>query len=207
MLAYQDCREKWLQQIAYTLEQRYFNDATGYRLPAYRVSCGFPKGTRRPSQTWSATQSTSGHFEIFISPEEDNTQRVAVLLAHELVHAATKQPTRHTPEFIDIAKFIGLEGAPSRPAAGKRLRDQINDIVDALGEYPHSTLNPKLARKQGTRQIKLTCPGCAMVIRTTQKWLVAIGAPTCACTRTFAPEGQGTPPTPPAPETTLPPGA
>ena len=45
------------------------------------------------------------------------------------------------------------------------------EIADALGPYPHATLNLSARKKQTTRMIKVECGDCDGVFRTTQKWL------------------------------------
>jgi hypothetical protein len=66
------------------------------------------------------------------------------------------------------------------------LRRQLEELVGEIGEpYPHALLDPRSnERKQSTRLLKLECPGCGYVIRTTQKW-IEVGMPTCCCGEEF----------------------
>jgi hypothetical protein len=54
------------------------------------------------------------------------------------------------------------------------------EILGRIGLYPHAAL--KLERKtQATRMIKLECPQCGYVARTTKQWLEQVGALRCPC--------------------------
>lgn len=68
-----------------------------------------------------------------------------------------------------------------------RLVARLSEVVGELGPYPHRALEPRLqtrARPDGTqtintRMIKVTCPSCGYLLRTTRYWLESKGAPVC----------------------------
>ena len=65
------------------------------------------------------------------------------------------------------------------------MRRRLEELVSDIGRpYPHGQLAPSDERKQSTRLLKLTCPECGYVIRTTRKWLET-GLPTCCCGELF----------------------
>ncbi len=69
--------------------------------------------------------------------------------------------------------------------ASAALQADLDQITKELGEYPHAALmagegGADAPKKQGTRLLKVECPGCGYVVRTTAKWLT-VGVPTCPC--------------------------
>jgi len=156
----------------------------GHELPPVRVSVGFPgsrRGRRELGSCWKKEASKDGTFQIFISPVIDDTIRALDILAHELCHAATNC-TGHSSEFGDLARAIGLEGKLTATYAGPDMVRRLNETVVAkLGKYPHAALSLDPAKsgraKDGTRQIKVTCPDSGYVCRTTRLWLEKYGPP------------------------------
>lgn len=190
-------RESWL--IAATDALRPLLADAGAELPAVRVSVGFPKGTRGKGahaigQCWTHTCSGDGTHEIFISPELAEPARVLDVLAHELCHAAVGIDAGHRRPFVQLARAIGLDGRPTATIAGDAFTAWAAAPLAALGDYPHAMLTPggrsSGPKKQTTRMLKLECPSCGMVIRTTRKWLDAAGAPRCGCDDTFFTEAE-----------------
>ncbi len=63
-------REGWLTEVAKQMEPIF----SGYKLPAYRVTCGWPcknalgARTKRVGECHGVASSTGGNFELFISP-------------------------------------------------------------------------------------------------------------------------------------------
>lgn len=181
-------REDWLLRAVEEL--RPLLAEHGAELPAVRVSCGFPRGSRGKGQhaigqCWYASCSADETHEVFISPELADPARVLDVLAHELVHAALPPGTGHNKVFTRLARAIGLDGKPTATVAGELFTAWATEPLKRLGDYPHAQLTPGAGggsgpKKQGTRMLKLACPGCGMVIRTTRKWIEEVGPPFCS---------------------------
>lgn len=188
MIALSKTREEWLTTAATTLS-RWLKDVGAGSVPQYRLSVGWPLGRRKAGgkgvhaigQCFNNVLSKDNHYEIFISPELDEPARVLDVLLHELVHAFVGIDAKHGREFALIAKRAGLLGPMTATTASEPLKIKLLDLSASIGEYPHGRLNAggdELKPKQGTRLIKLECPSCGYVIRTTQKW-IDLGLPTC----------------------------
>lgn len=176
-------REEWLS--AFVRYMRPVFAAAGFPLPnKVRISCGFPHRSKTAiGQIWSDKMSADKTREIFISPVLSEPARVCDVTIHELCHAALPDNTGHGPAFRRLALKMGLTGKMTATIATDELTGWLENIIPVfLGSYPHSRLaSLDFGKKQTTRLIKLQCPDCKMVIRTTRVWLEEIGAPTCAC--------------------------
>jgi len=164
-------REEYLLKAV--VELGYIFDRYDYELPEVHVSCSWPGGgsaNKRIGECWSRSASQAGINEIFISPLIDQGDKALEILAHELIHAVDDCKHGHRKQFTQIMKKIGLAGKPTATHAGERLHDEIAQIVELLGEYPHSKLSPP-APKQKSRQLKATCDECGAVWRMSKKWL------------------------------------
>jgi hypothetical protein len=140
-----------------------------------------PKSKSRViGQCWPVEASSDGTTEIFVSPCISTGADAAAVLVHELCHASGAHG--HGPAFKRIALAIGLEGKMTQTNAGEKLAARLNALIGKMGDYPHSTLDLAMSgiAKQGTRMLKVTCPGCGYTVRTTAKWIEA-GLPTCPC--------------------------
>ena len=190
-----ETREAWLVVAGATLANRMFKQYHAEPIAAFRVSVGWPKGSRGKAigQVWPASLSGDGHNEIFISPILDDPSRVLDVLAHEIVHIAVGLSENHNKTFKRLATAIGLEGKMTATIGGEEFAKAIKPILKALGPYPHASLalagerSPKGPgkggdregrHKQTTRMIKAECPECGYIIRTTQKW-AKVGLPLC----------------------------
>jgi hypothetical protein len=180
-------REGWL--LAAVEELRPLFAEQGHEIENVRVSVGFPKGGRGKGahaigQCWHRVASADEHHEIFISPELADAARVLDVLAHEVAHAVLPDGTAHKRPFAALVRAIGLEGKATATVAGEAFLAWAAEPLAKLGAYPHATLTPggtvNGTPKQTTRMLKLECPSCGMVMRTTAKWLDAAGLPTCA---------------------------
>lgn len=178
-------REQWLLAAIEALKPK-FKDI-GLIVPAkIKVSAGFPgQGSRvkRIGECWPpATAKDFAH--IFISPlvaEENGKSGVLSILLHEMIHACLPKGTGHKSPFLKHAKSLGLEGKASATTAGDELCTQFKDVVKELGPYPHRSisLGGKEAKKQTTRMIKLQCPQCDYIVRTTRTQIDEKGPPIC----------------------------
>lgn len=170
-------REDWLSQATQKLASQVFHKDA----PKVRVSCGFPSTRRgnRIGECWTPDASEDATSEIFIIPTISDPIRVLDILAHELCHAYTPG-AGHKGAFTKIARGIGLEGKLTATVAGERLTEQLRAISEEIGPYPHGKLREGSSntKKQTTRMLKVECPCCGYVVRTTQKWIDS-GLPSC----------------------------
>ena len=176
-------REEWLS--VFVRYMRPVFAAAGSPLPEkIRISCAFPvRTTKAIGQILPHQWSADGTREIFISPVLSDAARVCDVVIHELVHAALPDNCGHGKAFRRLALKLGLTGKMTATTAGDQLRAWLESIIPVfLGQYPHSKVaSLDTGKKQTTRLIKLQCPACEMIIRTTRQWLEEIGAPVCAC--------------------------
>jgi len=175
-------REDWLNNAV--VELRPIFDAKGYPLPQnIRVTCGFPSRHARSlnraiGEHWSSSASDDATHEILISPVVDDPFDVFGILIHELAHSAT-DGDGHRKRFPHCVRALWLEGRPTNTTVGKAFRDNLTDLIDSLGAYPHARLNVGLNRKtQSTRMLKACCPQCGYTIRLSNKW-ADVGLPDC----------------------------
>ena len=174
-------REQWLSRLAKSLEGLF--EEHGAKLPAYRVTCGFPsKGglskLRTLGQCWSDQASADDTHELIVSMTLDEPMRIAGVLAHEMVHAAVGVQHGHKGPFRKLALAIGLCGKMTATEESEAFKRRLSPILAELGEYPHAKLDASNRKKQGTRLIKTECPRCGYTTRITRKWL-DVGAPIC----------------------------
>lgn len=178
-------REQWLHKMADILKRTVFK-AAGYKFDSvrYRLGCGLPHGSRAfgnsraIGQCWSQSVSTDNTNEIFISPTVDDSLVVAHTLAHELVHAVVGVDKGHGGEFKKCANLIGLTGLMTATEPTKEFAEFLTEQIERIGDYPHQKMDVTKRKKQGTRMLKLECPCCGYVVRTTAKW-ADIGLPSC----------------------------
>lgn len=175
-------RESWLNTAVEHLSELFDKP-----LPPVHVSCGWPSrgGTsskkRVVGECWRPETSEDGTSHIFVSPVTSDSVEVLVTLTHELIHALHPE-AKHSGQFIDTAKAVGLVRPWTGTPAGPELAERLKGVVERIGEpYPHSKLTPSVQRTvQSTRMLKLQCPDDGYIVRTTQKWL-GVGLPSCPC--------------------------
>jgi len=181
----QPTREAWLQAMVSYLRLPF--DEAGYPIPDVRISCSWPSRSIRKAIGQCALPGASkdGRHQIAISPVLEDTDKIAATVVHELIHACLPDDVMHGKPFKAAMKKLGLEGKATATTAGEELTERLNTLCEKLGPYPHSALILDLQeKKQGTRMLKLSCPGCGYTVRTTAKWL-EIGLPVCMCGRGF----------------------
>lgn len=175
-------REEWLHGLSDLLEQS-FQEHELYYPKVLRLSCGWPSKSIRKvmGQCWTATSAKDGSRQIFVSPTIDDGLHVAGIIVHELIHACLPDGSGHKAPFVRAMHKLGLEGKATATHAGEELKQRLNKLCKELGKYPHSGLKlVDLEKKQTTRMLKVGCPNCGYVVRTTAKWLEQ-GTPTCPC--------------------------
>jgi hypothetical protein len=176
-------REEWLLRLVHALHPSF--ESIGHRIPDHvRVTCGWPskaalsRSRRTIGECWSSAASADQTVEIFISPCLADALQVAETLVHEMIHAGGAMG--HRGSFPRIAKAIGLK-KPWRATQGTReLKGRLNALISKIGPYPHATLDASMMphKKDSTRMLKLVCPDCGYVVRTTARWIKA-GLPIC----------------------------
>lgn len=180
-------REEWLLAVAIELDEWFIAKAgvtclTGESEPNFRVSVGWPRGSRGPTAAktlgicYASSSVKDGKPAIYISPILDDSLTVAETLAHELSHSIAGHTCGHKGEFQRIARAIGLDGPLTATKAGPDLRSELARIIRYIGvDYAalHSPQNVSESRKkQGTRMLKATCgaadvPRCDFTARVT----------------------------------------
>ena len=88
----------------------------------------------------------------------------------------------HRADFGRIAAAVGLVKPWTATSASEELKSRLNAPIQKIGPYPHAALDLTASphKKDGTRMIKLECPDCGYVVRTTAKW-IDVGMPKCPC--------------------------
>lgn len=170
-------REEWLTQYA----ERFLWPLLlehGATKRKYRVSVGFPKGSRGAltaiGQCWPEQMSSDKTFEVFVSPILSVADAAHVLL-HELVHVSDANKNGHKGPFKALATAVGLEGKMTATVPGAALKAKLAKWIEELGEYPHAPLVPQKRGEKGSRLLKAECEDCGFVFRTTHKWLESTG--------------------------------
>lgn len=183
--AFHSTREAWLTAAVRDLAPLF--DAVGESLPPVRVSVGWPGGRGRKNavigQCWSPDAATDGVAQVFISPTLNDPAVILSTLVHELVHAVDRNTSGHRGRFAKIARAVGLTGKMTATTAGEALAARLTAVAAGLGTFPHAALRSGADgahKPQGTRMLKVECPNCGYIVRTTAKWLDQ-GVPTCPC--------------------------
>ena len=179
-------REEWLNEAVQRLAEMF--DGIGAPLPRdIRVSVGFPSRAARSSrkrhigECWSPKHSAALRHEIFISPVLGSGLEAAETLVHELVHAAVGVEHGHRGRFAKAARQIGLLPPMTQTPASPELKARLNALITTIGPYPHAALDVTGAeRKQRARLLKVVCPNCGAVDRTTASRITR-GLPWCDC--------------------------
>jgi len=188
-------REEWLNRVLHKHVSKLLQQKAGVALPVdVKVSVGFPGGgsaRNRIGECWPRERSSIAVNEIFINPSIVNTSVMIEVLVHEAIHAADNCASGHKGFFRKTALAVGLEGKMKSTVAGVELLQWIKDVVAKMPAMDYGHLDLSGRKKQTTRMLKITCVDCGCVMRTTQKWLVQAGMPTCGCGGEFVTDGEG----------------
>jgi hypothetical protein len=136
--------------------------------------------SKRVGECWHASASADGVPQVFIHPGISDGVEVAAIVVHELVHAC-RPDAKHGPQFKQMATRLGLTGKMTATVPSDELRASLAEVIEQIGPYPHSALRGGLSSagpKQSTRMLKVECPECGYIVRTSAKWL-EIGLPLC----------------------------
>lgn len=180
-------REEWLTQVAKRDIAPLIAQCDGKPLGKYRVSVGWPKGSRGGKgaesigQCWDHKVSADGHYELFISPVLGAFEAVEVLI-HELVHVSDKLASKHKGEFKRLATALGLEGKMTATKAGEDLAKKIRAWLADMPPFPHGPMTQVTGagkdKKPGSRLLKACCEECGYTVRVTAMW-VDVAPPVC----------------------------
>jgi SprT-like family len=190
-------REEWLNLASERFIRAHIARHGGAIKYKYRVSVGFPQGSRGGKsaesigQCWPATRSEDGMHEIFISPKLEARAALETLL-HEHIHASVGLEHKHGKPFKQLALAVGFVGKMRETPCGDELKERIGSWLKGLPDYPHGRLNTDAGKKEakpGSRLIKAMCPDCGYTVRITQKWL-DVGPPHCPEHGAMLAEGQ-----------------
>jgi hypothetical protein len=184
------------------LTRQWLNASTGLPRPRFAaigsplpdeiaVSCGWPSQNGRArrnrviGECWKVDASAAGRPEILVSPMLADSVEVSAVLAPELIHAAHPD-AGHKGPFKRCALALGLSGRMTATVPGDQLHHDLVALTEQIGQpYPHAEIHaPAEQPKQSTRMLKLQCPGCEYVVRTTRTWL-EVGIPVCCCGEDF----------------------
>ena len=156
-----------------------------------RVTCGFPSTFTRSgtlAECWPDQSSADGTWEIMVSPTVADPGAVFVLLLGQALHTLPGAASTGSVTWRDACANAGL--APTgEDWKTLQATEDLGDLfaIQNLGPYPHAEIVTGSKKVQTTRMLKLTCPTCGYVIRTTGKWLKT-GVPTCHDGDTFVAE-------------------
>ncbi len=162
--------------------------------PTVRASVGWPssgglsKKKRTIGQCWAFECSEGKYSEIFISPYLNDPIEVVATLIHEVVHAAVGVEAKHRGAFISAAKATGLVKPWTATTPNEELKNKITHFLEEVPVYPHARLDSRViggpTKPQANRHLKLVCPSCGYIIRSTSQW-IEVGMPTCPCGNLF----------------------
>ena len=183
-------REEW-RGAAVTKLRPSFEDVALPLPPKIRVSVGLPAGgvaSTARGQTWDASASSGGYYEIFIRPELADVATVLTQLVAQLISTAVP-PTAigFSSDYKAAMTLVGLAGKPGAPYASGPLQTRLNGFAEALGPYPHDAIDTKshakpkvlnAKKKEKTRLLSAKCSVCGYKV-----WLARstadIGLPAC----------------------------
>ena len=184
--------EEWLREAVMRLHDEVFAEHLGgAELPAFRISRGWPRGSRKAiGQCWSTVSSKDGATEMFISPVLGTAERVSLLqvVAHEMVHMYVGAEHGHKAPFAKLARAIGLEGKLTATTAGAAFVDSTAALLADMPAYPAEKMSADSGTPvKKTYLLRVTCPECPeVVLRMTMKVVAACqegphGAVLCPC--------------------------
>lgn len=191
-------REEWLREVlVWTSKDIFGCGITPEQPTTIRASVGWPSagglGKKRPviGQCWAIECSEEKYSEIFVSPVLKEGGEVVETLLHETGHAIAGVSEKHRGQFIVVCKAIGFTKPWTQTPATPELKEKIARFLETFPPYPHAKLTPTSIegpnKPQKNRQLKLSCPSCGYVVRSTKKW-IELGLPTCHCGQLFVAE-------------------
>ena len=173
-------REQWLMRAVDHILPIF--ERAGYSVPAVKVSVGFPstgaKG-RHLGQCWSTKSAIDGINQIFIAPHLQTPFDFLDTLVHELVHAVDDCQSGHGDNFKKIALDVGLKGPMRSAGAGELLKQDLIQMAQSLGSFPHGRLSlPIRTMQKAPKRPGARCAKCGYEIVMLKRHL-PLGPPLC----------------------------
>jgi len=173
-------REQWLMAAVEHIAPIF--QARGYVVPQVKVSVGFPstggKG-RHLGQCWSSKSAEDSINQIFIAPHLKTPLDFLDTLVHELVHAVDDCQSGHGDNFKKIALDVGLKGPMRSAGAGDWLKQDLIQIAQSLGNFPHGRLSlPIRTMQKAPKRPGAKCAKCGYEIVMLKRHL-PLGPPLC----------------------------
>lgn len=180
-------REEWLNAAIELIRVDYLVQA-GVVLPDIKVSMGWGAGTHPTATIGVCTKpeaAEDGVAQIYVNPIKAAPRDILHILFHEVIHAYNWSAA-HGPEFKAITEKAGLTGKATEQVPSDDLWKTIDEMCEDLGDFPHSAIKietyvtptgrtktrPAAAKPaQTTRMLKIVCPDCGMISRTSNLWL------------------------------------
>jgi hypothetical protein len=185
-----ETREQWLNAAIELIRVDYLMNV-GIILPDMKVSMGWGPGVHPTATIGVCTRpeaAEDGVAQLYINPIKAAATDILHILFHEVVHAYNWSAA-HGPEFKKLTEQAGLVGKVTEQVPGDELAKKIREMADDLGDFPHSAIKvityttptgrekvrPAAAKPaQTTRMLKVLCPDCGMISRTSDKWIRAL---------------------------------
>lgn len=188
-------REQWLKIAAAIITDEIITPVIDIPTPLIRYSLTAPKTGQSKGivlgECWNRAASTDAHNEIFITANLDDSARILDVLVHEMIHAYDNNQNGHKGPFISLCKLVGLEGGDNGRSknsftctiAGAKLKTQLEDIIETIGDIPHAAMDSNLSGKpkQKNRQLLVSCKRCDFKFRASRKIIDSMTSQTCLC--------------------------
>lgn len=175
-----------------------------YVLPLnVKVSIGLQKHKKAIGSTYRPGIG-SGYYHIFIAPKiAKDAYLVFTTLIHEAIHTLY---FNHLIGFSTCAKAVGLLKPWTATTGSDKLEEDITqwledkeikwyepglkDIIETIpigrpGDSPGGTRPIGSPPTQTARMIRLICPDCGYIVRTSRSNITTKGFPVCPCGTTF----------------------
>lgn len=158
-----------------------------------RVGVGFPSTFRRSgtlAECWPDVDSGDATAEVIISPTIADPVEVFARLLGQIIRTLPGAMSPASVSYRAAFDAVMLTGGADKNALlySAEFYDQWEQIVASLGDYPHAELSTGVKKTQSTRMLKMVCPQCGYILRTTEKWIKQ-GIPVCHDGALFTVEG------------------
>ena len=125
-------REQWLHELMAKLAPAFAE--LGKPLPTgVKLSCGYTSKGAKGRRIGECHYCEGDRREIFIRPDRHESEDVAAIVLHELIHAALGAGFGHGKEFKKIALALGLEGRMTATTAGPRAAATLRAALEVVG--------------------------------------------------------------------------
>ena len=157
-------REQWLHELMAKLAPAFAE--LGKPLPTgVKLSCGYTSKGAKGRRIGECHYCEADRREIFIKPDQHESEEVAAIVLHELIHAALGPGFGHGREFKKIAVKLGLEGRMTATIAGDKAKALVRAALEGLEAYPHTKLlagegRARATTPAGKRHVNMNCPDC-----------------------------------------------